>query len=91
MILSAEDTTMAAKALCEATTPEMKWEEVPKHTKRAFELIVTDLAEKLKCKNTPEAVAVFMAWMGDDKSLQDLKKVLAMCEPLTPLKEVKND
>ena len=64
MILTDAEIEEAAARLVKSSVGK-SWSDLSDDQKRGYRIIVTKLAASLDTPRTPEAVFVFMAWMGD--------------------------
>ena len=67
VILPDAETEEAAARLVKSSVGK-SWSDLPDNQKHGYRMIVTKLAASLDTPKTPEAVFVFMAWMGDPLS-----------------------
>jgi hypothetical protein len=64
MRLTDEETEQAARRLY-ATSLKKNWDAADDNAKQGIRQIVTEMARKMG-ERSPEALRVFMLWMGDD-------------------------
>jgi hypothetical protein len=64
VILTDAEIEEAAARLVKSSVGK-SWPDLPDNQKHGYRMIVTKLAASLDTPKTPEAVFVFMTWMGD--------------------------
>ena len=70
MNLTSEEIDRGAELLCKAALKK-SWDELPDDERNGIRMLVTEIANKVDAPRSPEAIAVFMAWMGAESFFID--------------------
>jgi hypothetical protein len=78
MTLSNEDIEIAAKTLCQSSGVD-NWNRISGRNKEGYKIVVESIWHHVMKggPKTPASWAVFMAWMGDDRAMEAVKRAVS--------------
>jgi hypothetical protein len=74
MILTEDEIEQAARTLMETATKQT-WDKADVAQRRVYKELIEKLAGALDVPHSPESVAVFMTWMGDDNAFKEFGEI----------------